>query len=219
MSDVSIPSSRPARSGSDAADRAEPRALRTRVAVLDAVRTALAEVPLSELTVAEICRRAGIHRVTFYGHWPDVDAAAADALAEVIDGIAAVDDAAITEADDAAGLAELYETALADQLAELAAHREMYRSMAQSPLFGRKLRETLGRRAQLAIDALGRAGVEVPGAASGIAAAQLSGGVAAASLAWLASEAADAADDPAAVAAAQRDMLAQLPTWWPRDRA
>ncbi|TPW74063.1 TetR/AcrR family transcriptional regulator [Schumannella soli] len=213
MAHVTTPAPRASRSGSDAADRAEPRALRTRVAVLDVVREALGEMPLGELTVAEICRRAGIHRVTFYGHWKDVDAAAADALTDVIDGISAIDEQAIAAAGDARSLAALYEDTQLELLAEFAEHRDAYRQMAESPLFGRKLREMLGHRAELAIAALVRTGVEVPGVASGIAAAQLSGGIAAATLLWLRS---DAPDGPVDLAATAAELGAQLPVWWPR---
>jgi AcrR family transcriptional regulator len=198
----------PARAGRAAAERAEPRALRTRTLVLDAVRAALAEMPVEALTVAEICRRAGVHRVTFYNHWADAEAAAAEALAGVIDAIATVDDSAIGAAGDPASLADLYEHALVAQFTELAAHRDAYRTLADAPLFERKLREALHARAVLAVEAMVASGVEIPGAASGIAAAQLAGGVVAASLEWLRSPATDAEE-------AAREVHEQLPRWWP----
>ena len=37
---------------------------------------------LRGLGVAEVCRRADVHRVTFYGHWISLDAAVADAFAD-----------------------------------------------------------------------------------------------------------------------------------------
>lgn len=199
----------PPRTGSAAADRLEPRALRTRALVLDAVRASLAEQPLDALTVAELCRRAGVHRVTFYRHWSDVREAAADAFADEIDRLAAIDPSVVASADDAGALAAHYEHALVAQLLEIRDHRSTYRALLATPAFSRALLERLSARAELAVQALVRLGVDVPGAESGVAAAHLAGGVVAASAVWARSDATDADE-------AARAFLAQLPGWWPR---
>lgn len=208
MVDVTPPD-RPERAGSAAAVRLEPRALRSRALILEAVRSGLADTPLDQMTVSEVCRRAGVHRVTFYGHWPDVRAAAADAFAEVIDSIASIDEADVAGATAPADLAARYEAALAAQLVEIRDRRDIYRSLTESPAFSDRLFAALDERAQLAVQSLVELGLDVPGAASGIAAAHLAGGVVAATARWARTE----TDD---VDAAVAEFVAQLPGWWPR---
>jgi AcrR family transcriptional regulator len=198
-----------ARGGSLAAGRAEPRALRSRTLILAAVREAVVDTPVDQLTVTGICRRAGVHRVTFYGHWPDVRAAASDAFAEAMDGMAAVGEGDVATASTPVELAGRYERALLDQLEEIRLHRQVYRTLAESSVFSARLLGLLHSRAELAVRSLMRAGVPVPGADSGIAAAHLAGGVAAASVLWANAD----SDD---VQSALADFVAQLPGWWPR---
>ena len=197
-----------ARAGRAAADRLEPRALRSRTSILEAIRAALAESPIDDLTVSEISRRAGVHRVTFYGHWPDVRAAAFDAFAEVIDGIATIDEQDVASATHPAELAAHYRRALTAQLSEIRDRRAIYRSLSESSAFSRRLLEALTDRAELAVQAMVRLGVDVPGAASGTAAAHLAGGVVAASARW-------ARTDDDDIEAATSEFAAQLPGWWP----
>jgi AcrR family transcriptional regulator len=208
MVDMTQPDPTP-RAGSAAAVRREPRALRSRALILDAVRTGLADTPLDQMTVSEVCRRAGVHRVTFYGHWPDVRAAAADAFAEVIDSIASIDEADVAGATAPADLAARYEAALEAQLVEIRDRRDIYRALTESPAFSDRLFAALEERARLAVNALVELGVAVPGARSGIAAAHLAGGVVAATARWART---DGEDLDAAVA----EFVAQLPGWWPR---
>lgn len=197
-----------ARAGHDAADRSEPRAARTRSRVLDAVRSALQDGPVESLSVSDLCRRAGVNRATFYGHWPDARAAAVDALTGVVDRLATVDEEAIAATADPTALARLYEEALARQLAQIAAERATYRRLIDSALFEQQLRLTLHRRAELAVAAMAAAGVAVPGGAEGVAATHLAGGTAATTLQWIRSDGAD-------VEHAVRLTLSQLPAWWP----
>lgn len=204
---TSLPTERE-RAGSAAADRLEPRALRTRTLILQAVRDALTEVPIDDLTVSELSRRAGVHRVTFYGHWPDVQAAASDAFAEVIDRLATIDERDVAIATRPGELASHYQRALVAQLVEIRDHRDVYRTLAASPAFARRLIETLGGRAELAVTSLVRLGVRVPGVESGLATAYIAGGIVAASLEW-------ARTDDDDVEAAAQEINAQLPGWWP----
>ena len=198
-----------ARGGSLAAGRAEPRALRSRTLILAAVREAVVDTPVDQLTVTGICRRAGVHRVTFYGHWPDVQAAASEAFAEVIDRLAAVDESDVADAATPVDLAVYYERALVAQLTEIRDHRAVYRSLAASPAFARRLLESLADRAGLAVRALAALGVVVPGNDVGLATAHIAGGVVSASLYW-------ASTDDEDVETAARIIYAQLPAWWPR---
>jgi AcrR family transcriptional regulator len=205
-----MPASHPSstRAGRDAADRLEPRAVRSRKRLLGAVREALELGPIDGLSVADICRRAGVNRATFYGHWPDARAAAIEALTEVVEAIATVDAAAITATSDLSALARLYETALAGQLARTAQDRALYRQLVDNPLFEQGLRSMLEHRAALAVEAMATAGAPVRGEAT-TAAAYLAGGVAAATLQWIRSDRTD-------IDAFARSMIDQLPGWWPR---
>lgn len=205
-----MPASHPSspRAGRDAADRSEPRAVRSRELLLGAVREALEHGPIDSLSVSELCRRAGVNRATFYGHWPDARAAAIDALTEVVEAIATIDDAAIAAMQDPAALARLYETTLAGQLARTAQDRALYRQLVDNPLFEQALRTMLEQRAALAVAAMVATGVRIRGEA-GTAAAYLAGGVASATLRWIRSDRTD-------VDVFTRSMTEQLPAWWPR---
>ncbi|WP_051717969.1 TetR/AcrR family transcriptional regulator [Streptomyces megasporus] len=202
----------PVRRGSAAADRAEPRAVRTRERVVRALLDALAETPLEELSVADLCRRAGVHRVTFYGHWPDIRTLAADVFAEAVDRLAGVSDEAIAAARTPVDLAAVYLVALRRQLRELLDRRDTYRVLFSSDVdagFHRRLTEALRERAEAAIAHLARLGVDVPARASGYPALFVAGGVVTAFHAWAVGEETD-------VEAAAVGIAAQLPGWWPR---
>ncbi|WP_368496621.1 TetR-like C-terminal domain-containing protein [Herbiconiux sp. A18JL235] len=45
----------------------------------------LREHDLTEISISELCRTAGVHRTTFYGHYGDIFAFAADSFASVLD--------------------------------------------------------------------------------------------------------------------------------------
>ncbi|WP_129843720.1 TetR/AcrR family transcriptional regulator [Streptomyces sp. RFCAC02] len=202
----------PRRGSALAADRAEPRAVRTRERVVRALFDALAAAPLEELTVARLCRDAGVHRVTFYGHWPDIRTLAADVFAEEVDRLARVPEDVISEAAGPAELAAAYERALRDQLREILERRDVYRTLFASGSdagFRRRLLAAQQERAEAAVTQLARAGAEVPGRASAYPAAFIAGGVVAAFEAW-------AVGGATGVEAAARAITAQLPGWWPR---
>lgn len=197
-------------------DPSDPRAARTRArirgAILDAART---QDDLGDLTVAELCRRAEVHRVTFYGHFQTLDDAIADALTSLVDDLGAIDEERIREAIYPAELSQIYRAALDAQVAELARHREVYRRLFGADAahaFTAALTDSLRERAQLAIDAFTAAGIEVPGAGDGIAARYLGAGIAAAFASFVAS---DEDDLPSAA----RRIAAQLPRWWPEGPA
>lgn len=190
--------------------RPDPRALRTRSQVRDAVLAAAdGSEDLGALSVAELCRRAEVHRVTFYRHWPSLDAAVAEALAEIVDSLAAIEPATIMAAESALELAASYHRALLRQLAELDRRRPVYRGLLTASMpFAEELEASLRHRAQLAIDALGTLGTPVPGAEDGTAAAYLAGGVAAAFTVFVRGEDRDLPDAAARISS-------QLPAWWP----
>jgi len=193
-------------------DPGDPRSARTRgrirEVVLDAAR---AGDDLDALSVAELCRRADVHRVTFYGHFRTLDDAVAEALTTLVDDLGTIGDHEISAAATVEALSDVYRTALGQQVEELAKHREVYRRLfgagAAHP-FTAALTTSLTARAQLAIDAFVDAGIEVPGAGDGIAAATLGAGIAAAFEVFVASEEPD-------LEGTARRIAAQLPRWWP----
>ncbi|MFE4832919.1 TetR/AcrR family transcriptional regulator [Streptomyces sp. NPDC056672] len=63
---------------------ADPRTARTRAGLRRALLDECAERPLEEVGVAALVRRAGMGRATFYLHYPDLQALAVDACAEVV---------------------------------------------------------------------------------------------------------------------------------------
>ncbi|MCZ7457706.1 TetR/AcrR family transcriptional regulator [Streptomyces sp. WMMC940] len=68
------------RAGTSGDPRADRTRARLRAALLDECR----ERPLAEVSVAGLVRRAGLGRATFYLHYPDLDALAVDACAEIV---------------------------------------------------------------------------------------------------------------------------------------
>lgn len=62
----------------------DPRAARTRARLRAALLQECALRPLEEVGVAALVRRAGVGRATFYVHYPDLEALAVDACADVV---------------------------------------------------------------------------------------------------------------------------------------
>lgn len=65
----------------------DPRARRTLEALRGALATHMRSQQLSEISVSEICRTAGVHRTTFYKHFDSVAGLANEAVIDLIDGI------------------------------------------------------------------------------------------------------------------------------------
>lgn len=181
---------------------------RIRRALLDAVE---ATEDLGDLGVAEVCRRAAVHRVTFYRHWESLDEAVADAFAEIVDALAAVSPQDLAAASSPQALARAYDEALHLQVAELVRRRDVYRRLFLEPgsrAFLTALEQSMRRRADAAITTLDRVGLQIPGHPDGTAAAALAGAVTAAFSVVVASESTD-------IPAAAQRIAAQLPRWWP----
>lgn len=68
----------------DGARRVDPRVVRSRGAVLQAVRELLAEQGWAAVTPVAVAARSGIGRTTLYRHWPEPAAMIRDAIAERI---------------------------------------------------------------------------------------------------------------------------------------
>ena len=172
---------------------------------------ALGEVGLSELTVAEICRGAGIHRVTFYGHWPDIRSLAVDALGDVVDRLAGVPDEVVLSASSPRLLTSAYHGALRSQLAELREHRSVYRELLAPDFaaFRSRIETGLRDRAEDAIAHLATMGVAVGGQDTRYPAITVAAAVTACFVDWTFSDDTD-------VEFASAAIMQQLPAWWPQ---
>ncbi|MFF2371603.1 TetR/AcrR family transcriptional regulator [Agromyces sp. NPDC058110] len=193
--------------------RIDPRQLRTRHALADALVRLLETKPLDEIGVAELCREAGVHRTTFYGHFDGVAEFALAEFSQGIDRIAAVEVRPGVEAP--ADVARRYAESMREILAHTAEERLGYRTLlgpATRGLFRTVLEERMRHRARLALEVWREQGV--PGApvsdgAIDQAAAYISGGLVGAIEVWVLGDETDAA--------ASADRLTDLlPIWWPR---
>ncbi|WP_127131749.1 TetR/AcrR family transcriptional regulator [Georgenia sp. SYP-B2076] len=69
--------------------RVDPRTRRTLAALRRALTELVSHTPLSQITVAELCRTAGVHRTTFYQHFDTVAEVAGTVVGQVLRGITA----------------------------------------------------------------------------------------------------------------------------------
>ncbi|MDA0632506.1 TetR/AcrR family transcriptional regulator [Nonomuraea sp. MCN248] len=119
----------------------DPRAQRTRASLRAAVLDLAVERDLSALTVSAVAGRAGVNRATFYLHYPDVDALAADAMEEAVAEVAGA--AALCPLDAPRDHAPEPLTTL---FAHVSENAELYACMLGgqgSPRFCARLRERL----------------------------------------------------------------------------
>ncbi len=181
----------------------DPRAARSRQALRLAALELAAVRPLSELSVAEICRRAGVTRDTFYRHADAPASLVADALRDELD-------AAIPATGDLDSLS-IAEVAL---LEHVRAYIDVYRG-ALEPSFAGPVRAVLEQTVASGLAQwLERHPETEPPVLEGMPGQQLAiayaaGGTVAAVEAWVRSGAED-------VAWASRAILAASPEWWLR---
>ncbi|WP_052436955.1 TetR/AcrR family transcriptional regulator [Georgenia sp. SUBG003] len=69
----------------------DPRTRRTRAALGRAMAQMVVEAPLAQVSVAALCRAAGVHRTTFYKHFSTVTELAGAVLGELFERIDALD--------------------------------------------------------------------------------------------------------------------------------
>lgn len=193
----------------------DPRLLRTRVALTSALLRLLERAPLDEISVAALCREAGVHRTTFYGHAPNVHAFALAVFTQDLDQLTAV--AVEPAAETPEHIAERYFDSLTRVLEHVADERAGYRALFGSAgrgVFRAALDERMRRRARIALE-VWRAkrvpGAPVADAAVDEAAAFIAGGLVGAVETWAMGDETDAAASAARIAAL-------MPRWWPRRR-
>ncbi len=190
----------------------DPRQRRTRESLGAALARLLATESLDDISVAELCREAGVHRTTFYAHADSVRDFALAEFSRTIDDLSAV----TVEPGEGSPevVATRYFIALRHVLEHVVEDREAYRSLFGSStrgVFRSALEAPLRARARLAIEVWTREGVPgVPSGEPGIAeaAAYIAAGLAGAIEVWALN------DENDAEAAAVR-FASLMPRWWP----
>jgi len=173
----------------------------------EALMRMLAGEELSSIGVAELCREAGIHRTTFYGHYESIGELAADTFAEIITAAAA---ACPQPGDSVEQISRTYLAAAENVLAAVARDRCAIRSLLDSPMsldFRGRLREHFLEHASSAIDAMRAHNPTLPDNTD-VGAAFVAGGIVSVIELWAHTE-----DNDAAAFAAR--MYRSMPSWWP----
>ena len=183
------------------------RTVRTVASIESAVREALREIPLDELTVAEVCRRAGVGRPSFYTHFGSIPELVARILTAEIDDELPIPD---VERVDDAYLERALTDNLATALASVARDRALYRTVfasASSGVLRRVLEEAMETRVRNIILIWQERGL-VGEVDLAVAIPFAAGGITRALEAWAFDDATDAANRAIGI----RD---QMPRWWP----
>ncbi len=205
---TAAPSATSRRQGASA-NLSEPRAARTHEALTTSLFALLRDHDLTEISISELCRTAGVHRTTFYGHYADIYAFAADAFARMLDDLANVaDDPASFDDSSPEAITAAYAQSVRQELIHIRDHRPAYRMMFGTRVdagFRRELFQRLLRRAAISISIWQRHGVatEIDAAT---AAAYIAGGSVGVFEDWANSDETDAD-------ARTDEIMATSPSW------
>ncbi len=192
--------------------REDPRVMRTREALRQTLRTLLVDHTLDEISVAMLCREAGVHRTTFYGHTQNVRQFAISQFSGDLERIATVPVDADRETPE--HVAARYVSSMHDMLAHIAADRPTYRALFASEsrgAFRTALESRLRPRAARALEVFAVQGIEgapLMDVERAEAAAFIAGALVGAIEVWT------MADDVDAAAASAR-IARLMPRWWP----
>ena len=197
----------PLQAGRPAPD--EPRTARTREALENGLWELLRDHELSEISVAALCRQAGVHRTTFYGHHHSIFEFAASFYAGAVDRLGAVDVDLRGAGRTVEEVGRLYVDAVRQILLHTRAERRVYRALFSTGSFPGVLADGLRCRFRLALDVWDAHGL-VPQLDLDDVAAFLGGAYAAWFEQWVAGD-----DDD--VEARLASLMHLLPSWWPRD--
>lgn len=186
----------------------DPRALRSRRRLQEALRDLLTREELTDIGVAELCRAAGVHRTTFYGHYTTVGDVASDMHASWLDDAAEI---SVQPGDSLDDLAARYEEATTAVLRGITTERRALRALLASEFsldFRRRLQALFDERCVTALSRFRERGFDVRFDDS-VAAAYVAGGFVGAVLRWVTS---DDVDEESYT----RALFQHLPAWWPR---
>lgn len=194
----------------------DPRQRRTRESLGAALARLLTVSQLDDISVAELCREAGVHRTTFYAHASSVHDFALAEFSRSIDRLSEVQ--VEPGEESSAQVAARYFASLREVLRHVLDDRAAYRALFGSStrgVFRAALEDRLRARARIAIEVW--ADENVPGAPTrepdqAEAAAFIAGALVGVIEVWARSE-----DDDADAAATRFAHL--MPMWWPEPAA
>lgn len=182
---------------------------RTRTSLGNALVRMLSTADIADISVTALCREAGVHRTTFYGHANSIEEFAVALLTQSIDEVTTV-----SPTDERERMPDRYAAATVDLLRHVADERVVFRALLGSRWGGAlraALEERMRARVRLALDVFVTTGVpDVPADLDEVAA--FVSGALVGTISWWA-----ASDDHDADAAAER-LFALMPPWWPVTR-
>lgn len=120
----------------------DPRIRRSRAALETALRELIAQRSLSQISVSDVTKRAGVNRSTFYEHYTDVHDLAAAACTALFDELVAAAPASLSPRMPEGRLAV---NPLSRLFAHVAEHAELYRVLLGSSGSARVINHLLQR--------------------------------------------------------------------------
>ncbi|MCC3278569.1 TetR/AcrR family transcriptional regulator [Arthrobacter sp. zg-Y40] len=187
----------------------EPRTARTREALEAGLWELLREHELADISVSALCRQAGVHRTTFYGHYRNIFDFAASVYAGVVDRLGTVDLDQRGTGRTVAEIGDLYVESIRQILRHTKDEQRVYRALFHTETFLGVLVEDLRLRILLALH-VWQAHEVLPDINLEATAGFLGGAYASWFEQWVISD----DDDAEAWLASLRNLL---PSWWPRD--
>jgi AcrR family transcriptional regulator len=190
----------------------DPRRVRTRNLLRVTLRRLLARYPLDSITVTLLCREAGVHRTTFYGHASSVHQFALTEFSHDIDLLTTV--SVKPGVETPRHVAERYRGSMQTVLAHIRDERSAYRALLTADsrgAFRSALENVLrphARDALAVFEALNVPDAPATTVARTEAAAFISGALVGTLDAWAMSDETDAA-------AASLRISELMPAWWP----
>ncbi len=185
----------------------DPRTLRTVGLLRAALRDSLAQHPLDDVSVSELCRVAGVQRTSFYTHFTSVSELLTEMLTDEVDAPLGLPD---TGGLSIAEVAAEFQDTLVAAFEVVARDRVLFRSAFESGAdsLRRSLTALVERRLHLALGIWAAHGAALDVDAA-VAVPFAAGGLTASIEAWALS------DDTDAVARAD-SVRDQMAPWWPR---
>lgn len=187
----------------------EPRTARTRQALQTGLWELLRDHELADISVSALCRQAGVHRTTFYGHHRNIFDFAASLYADAVDRLGTVDVDQRGSGRTIAEIGELYVDAVRQILQHTKNEQRVYRVLFHTETFLRLLAEDMRVRFLLSLHVWDGHGV-LPKLDVEATAGYLGGAYASWFGEWVASD----DTDTEAWLGSLRNLL---PAWWPRE--
>ncbi len=182
----------------------DPRQVRTRAKLTEALVRLIERDGLSTMSVVELCNEAGVHRTTFYGHATTIEEFTVGVVTRIIDEVSTVD-------SDVPDPIEAYRRAAFDLFERLVQERTLVRAVLSSTWAGalrHALDERMQYRVRIALDVFAtRTSTPIPEHREFVV-AFISGGIVGAIVEWVLSDETD-------VETWATRMQGLMPPWWP----